>query len=148
MNGNARGGRVLSPETMGMKVRRELRKAVSSTKAAALLADVHPDVHAFLFRDGEGWLRQLQEQSGRRLRVRAQEGMHIERLRIVEGPSLEELERAPVREDRREQVYWLDFGPAETVGVGEVDDEEELALAAAGRKDGLTAKLRRLLRKT
>jgi len=141
-------GRVLSPETMGMKVRRELRKAVSSTRAAALLADIHPDVHAFLFRDGDGWLRQLQEQSGRRLRVRAQEGMHIERLRIVEGPSLEELERAPVREDRREQVYWLDFGPAETVGVGEVDDEEELALAAAGRKDGLTAKLRRLLRKT
>ncbi len=141
-------GRVLSADAMGMKVRRELRKAVKAAKAAALLADVHPDVHAFLFREGDGWMRQLAEHSGRRVRVRPQEGMHIERLRIVEGPSLEELERAPVREDRREQVYWLDFGPAETVGIGEVDEEEELALAAAGRKDGLGAKLRRLLRKT
>src|SRR5439155_1024898 len=86
-------GRVFSPETMGMKVRRELRKVMTTTRAAAILADVHPDVHVFLFREGEGWVRHLEQQTGRRLRVRAGEGMHIERLRVAEGPSLEELER-------------------------------------------------------
>lgn len=137
-------GRVLTPETMGMRVRRELRKAMGVTKAAAVLADVHPTVHAFLFRDGDAWITQLEQQTGRRARVRGREGMHIERLRIAEGPSLEELERAPAREERREQVYWVDYGPAEAVGVGEGDEEQELALAA-GHQDGLVARLRRRL---
>lgn len=140
-------GRVLSPETMGMKVRRELHKVITTTKAAAVLADIQPDVHAFLFRDGDGWVRQWEQQTGRRLRVRAREGLHIERLRVAEGPSLEELERAPVRQER-EQVTWLDYGPTEAIGVGEADEEQELALTLAGRRDGLTAKLRRLLRRT
>ncbi len=137
-------GRVLTPETMGMRVRRELRKVMGATKAAAVLADVHPTVHAFLFRDGDAWLKQLEQQTGLRARARGREGMHIERLRIAEGPSLEELERAPAREERREQVYWVDYGPAEAVGVGEGDEEQDLALAA-GRQDGLVARLRRRL---
>ncbi|OLD48264.1 MAG: hypothetical protein AUI83_13510 [Armatimonadetes bacterium 13_1_40CM_3_65_7] len=139
-------GRVFSPETMGMKVRRELRKVMTTTRAAAILADVHPDVHVFLFREGEGWVRHLEQQTGRRLRVRAREGMHIERLRVAEGPSLEELERAPVRQER-EQVVWLDYGPAEVIGVGEGDEEHDLALGQSGRSDGLAARLRRLLRR-
>jgi len=140
-------GRVLTPETMGLRVRRELQKVTAATRAPAVLADVHPSVHAFLVRDGEGWITQLEQRTGRRVRVRGREGMHIERLRIAEGPSLEELERAPAREERREQVYWLDYGPSEAVGVGEGDDEQELALAI-GRQDGLVARLRRLLRRS
>jgi ribonuclease G len=141
-------GRVLTAETMGLKVRRELRKALASAKGAAVLADVHPDVYAFLFRDGDGWVRQLEQQTGRRLRVRAREGLHIERVRIAEGASLEVLERAPVREERGEQVYWVDYGPPEAVGVGEPDEEQELALTAAGRQGPWMTKLRRLLGRT
>jgi ribonuclease G len=140
-------GRVLSPETMGMKVRRELRKVMVSTKAPAVLADVHPDVHAVLFRHGAEWVQQLERQTGRRLRVRAQDGMHVERLRVAEGPSLDELDRAPVQA-ARDQVYWLDYGPAEPIGVGEADDMQELALALAAGRNGLVAKLRRLLGRT
>ena len=139
-------GRVFSPETMGMKVRRELRKVMTTTRAAAILADVNPDVHGFLFREGEGWVRHIEQQTGRRLRVRAREGMHLERLRVAEGPSLEELERAPIRQER-EQVVWLDYGPAEAIGVGEGDEEHDLALTQSGRSDGLAARLRRLLRR-
>ncbi|HVH30922.1 MAG TPA: Rne/Rng family ribonuclease [bacterium] len=141
-------GRVLSAETMGLRVRREIRRAVVNAREAAVLADVHPDVAAFLSREGEGWIRQLEQQTGRRLRVRAREGMHIERLRIVEGPSLEALERAPVREERGEHVHWLDYGPPEVVTVGEEDDEQELALASAGRSRQWMTKLRRLLGRT
>ncbi len=141
-------GRVLTAETMGLKVRRELRKALASAKGAAVLADVHPDVYAFLFRDGDAWVRQLEQQTGRRLRVRAREGLHLERLRIAEGASLDALERAPVREERGEQVYWVDYGPPEAIGVGETDEEQELALAAAGRQGPWMTKLRRLLGRT
>jgi ribonuclease G len=141
-------GRVLSAETMGLRVRREIREAVANAHEAAVLADVHPDVAAFLSREGEGWIRQLEQQTGRRLRVRAREGMHIERLRIVEGPSLDALERVPVREERGEHVHWLDYGPPEVVTVGEEDEDQELALASAGQSRRWVTKLRRLLRRT
>lgn len=141
-------GRVLSAETMGLRVRRELRRVLTATKAAAVLVDVHPDVAAFLSRDGDGWVRQIEQQSGRRLRVRARDGLHIERLRIVEGASLETLERAPVREEKGEHVHWLDYGPAEVVGVGEEDEDQDLALAATRRSRGWVRKLRGLLGQT
>jgi ribonuclease G len=141
-------GRVLSVETMGLRVRREIRRALANAREAAVLVDVHPDVAAFLSREGEGWIRQLEQQTGRRLRVRAREGMHIERLRIVEGPSLDALERAPVREERGEHVHWLDYGPPEVVTVGEEDEEQELAMASAGRSRPWMTKLRRLLGRT
>lgn len=141
-------GRVLSVETMGLRVRREIRRALANAREAAVLVDVHPDVVAFLSREGEGWIRQLEQQTGRRLRVRAREGMHIERLRIVEGPSLDALERAPVREERGEHVHWLDYGPPEVVTVGEEDEEQELAMASAGRSRPWMTKLRRLLGRT
>ncbi len=141
-------GRVLSVETMGPRVRREIRRALANAREAAVLVDVHPDVAAFLSREGEGWIRQLEQQTGRRLRVRARDGMHIERLRIVEGPSLDALERAPVREERGEHVHWLDYGPPEVVTVGEEDEEQELAVASAGRSRPWMTKLRRLLGRT
>lgn len=141
-------GRVLSVETMGLRVRREIQRALANAREAAVLVDVHPDVAAFLSREGEGWIRQLEQQTGRRLRVRARDGMHIERLRIVEGPSLDALERAPVREERGEHVHWLDYGPPEVVTVGEEDEEQELALASAGRSRPWMTKLRRLLGRT
>ena len=141
-------GRVLSVETMGLRVRREVRKALANARESAVLVDVHPDVAAFLSREGEGWIRQLEQQTGRRLRIRAREGMHIERVRVVEGASLDALERAPAREERGEHVHWLDYGPPEVVTVGEEDEEQELALTSAGRSRQWMTKLRRLLGRT
>ena len=144
-------GRVLSPETMGLRVRRELRKQLPGTRAAAVLVEVHPDVAAFLLDDGDGWIRQLEEQSGRRVRIRGREGMHLERVRFAEGETLEALEQGELpRETRQEQVFWLEREPADVLEIGEEDEEQELALASVSQpsKDGWLARLRRLLGRT
>ena len=139
-------GRVLSPETMSMHVRREVRKLMRTTTAAAVLVEVHPEVHTFLFREGASWQRQLEEQTGRRLALRAREGTHLERLKVAEFERAEDLEREEVaREVRREQVVRLDHEPAEALVIGEPDEEQELALEGAARKDGLVRRLLRLL---
>ncbi|MDR7402433.1 MAG: Rne/Rng family ribonuclease [Armatimonadota bacterium] len=136
-------GRVLSVETMALKVRREARRVLAAGRAPAVLMEVHPDVDALLFRDGDAWLRALEQRFGRTLRVRGRPGMHVERVRVLEGASVDELELR-AREDRREAV-WLDFGPAEVVAVGEADDEQDLATAAASTREGWLGRLRRML---
>ncbi len=142
-------GRVLSPETMSVRVRREVPKLLRSTQANALLVEVHPEVHRSLFRDGSPWLRQLEEATGRHVRIRAREGMHVEKLTVVEADQPEELERAEAERGRhRTQLYWLDREPSETATLSEPDEEQEWALARVGeRKASLMRRLFRLLRK-
>ncbi len=137
-------GRVLAAETMAHKVRREARRVLAAGRAPAVLMEVHPDVEKLLFRDGDAWLRALEQRFGRTLRVRARPGLHVERVRVLEGGSVEEVERR-ARQDR-EAAVWLDFGPGEVVTVGEADEDQDLATAAAsGARDSLLARLRRIL---
>ncbi|MGH2436901.1 MAG: Rne/Rng family ribonuclease, partial [bacterium] len=131
-------GRVLSPETMSMRTRREVRRLMRTASAAALLVEVHPDVYKELFRDGPSWVRQLEEQTGRRLTIRGRDGMHLERMRVVEGERVEDLGREETARDRRGQVYWLDREGEDTLVFSERDVEQELAVAAAGNsRNGL-----------
>jgi ribonuclease G len=139
-------GRVLSPETMSMRTRREVRRLMRTASAAALLVEVHPDVYKELFRDGPSWVRQLEEQTGRRLTIRGRDGMHLERMRVVEGERVEDLGREETARDRRGQVYWLDREGEDTLVFSERDVEQELALAAAGNsRNGLMRRLLKLL---
>lgn len=139
-------GRVLSPETMSMRTRREVRRLMRTASAAALLVEVHPDVYKELFRDGPSWVRQLEEQTGRRLTIRGRDGMHLERMRVVEGERVEDLGREETVRDRRGQVYWLDREGEDTLVFSERDVEQELALAAAGNsRNGLMRRLLKLL---
>ncbi len=142
-------GRVLSPETMSVRVRREVRRLMRSTQAGAILVELHPEVYRYLFRDGSSWLRQLEEATGRRLRVRSREGMHLERMTVIEADRLEDLEREEVAQGtRRTQLFWLDREPGEAPTISERDEEQELALAMSGeRKASLVGRLLRLLRK-
>jgi len=138
-------GRVLSPETMALRMRRELRRTLRQKKRGAVLVEVHPDVEAALRQDGDGWIRQLEDSSGRRLRVRGRDGMHVERLRIVEAEAVEGLEEA-ARRSEGEQVVWVDHDPSDAVPLVEPDEEQEVALATtATQGNGLLARLRRLL---
>ena len=138
-------GRVLSPETMALRMRRELRRTLRQRKGGAVLVEVHPDVEAALRQDGDGWIRQLEDSSGRRLRVRGRDGMHVERLRIVEAEAVEGLEEA-ARRSEGEQVVWVDHDPSDAVPLVEPDEEQEVALATtATQGNGLLARLRRLL---
>jgi ribonuclease G len=144
-------GRVLSPETMAVRVRREARRLVRGTKAPAVLIEVHPQVAGALLRDGADWVRSLEEASGRRVRFRGREGLHLERLNVAEGESLKELEAVSTEGGKRVQ-FWMDRGPDEVLSLAEPDPDYELALAlaedpqqGAGRK-GVVARVLGLLR--
>jgi ribonuclease G len=142
-------GRVLSAETMSLRVRRELRRLGRTSSARAILLEVHPQVRAILFRDGDAWVRELEEGSGKRLIIRAREGQHLERITVAEAGDAAEFDREPALAGaRRTQVAWLDGHEAETVEISEEEDEVyERALAAvgaAGSGGGLVARLRQL----
>ena len=139
-------GRVLSAETMALRVRRELRRLLRAAKGKAMLLEGHPDVYQRLTDGGDGWLRQLESQTGKRVRLRDREGLHVERMRVVESDAVEALDEA-AREGQREQLFWIDHEPSDAVGLTEPDEEQEVALAATtgGRRDGLLTRLRRLL---
>jgi ribonuclease G len=144
-------GRVLSPETMAMRVRREIRKLTRTSKAGAILVEVHPQVAGVLFRDGAGWVRALEESSGKRLRVRGREGLHTERVNIAEAGDVAELEAMPATGGKRLQ-FWMDREPGEVLSLAEPDPAYEMALAMVEgqsapeppRRNGLVSRMRRL----
>ena len=141
-------GRVLSPETMAMRVRREVRKLARAAKTPAVLVEVHPQVAGALLRDGAGWLRALEETHGKRLRVRGRDGLHIERLNVAEVDSGEELERMPATGGKRVQ-FWMDREPGEVLSLAEPDPAYEMALAVVEsppRREGFVTRMWRVLR--
>jgi len=140
-------GRVMSPETMALRVRREVHKLVRAAKGKAVLVEINPDVYQHLSQDGDSWLRQLEGNSGARVRLRGRDGMHLERMRVVEADSIEQLDEA-ARGGQREQLYWIEHEHADGVALSEPDEEQEVALAAAGaggERSGFLTRLRRLL---
>jgi ribonuclease G len=147
-------GRVLSPDTMAMRVRRELRKLTRTSKAPAILVEVHPQVAGALSREGAGWVRALEESCDKRLRVRAREGLHIERVNIAEADSAAELDAMPPSGGKRLQ-FWMDREPGEVLSLAEPDPVYETALAMVDaqnaaeppRPNGLVSRVRRLLRR-
>ena len=141
-------GRVLSPETMSLRARREVRRLARTNRARALLVEVHPQVHALLARDDDRWLRQLEESSGKRILLRPREGLHLERITVTEAADAAALEREEVLANtgRRTQLRWLEEEPEETVELAEEEEEEyeRAALAGASSSGGILARLRQL----
>jgi ribonuclease G len=138
-------GRVLAPETMAARVRRELRKLAREAKGGAVLVEVHPQVAGLLFRDGAGWLRALEERSGKALRVKGREGLHLERINVVEAPTARELETAGTASKRMQ--YWMDREPGETISLAEPDPYYEMALAMAEAPPPREGFVRRVLQR-
>ena len=143
-------GRVLSPETMAMRVRREVRRLARTTKSPAVLFEVHPQVAAALFRDGAGWVRALEEANGKRLRLRGRDGLHLERVNIAEVDSADELETMPASGGKRVQ-FWMDREPGEVLTLAEPDPAYEMALALAEAPQpppgGILTRMLRMLRR-
>lgn len=140
-------GRVLSPDTMAMRVRREVRRLAREAKAAAVLIEVHPQVATALLREGPGWIRLLEETSGRHLRIRGRDGLHIERFNVAEADSLNDLDALPATGGKRVQ-FWMDREPGEVLSLAEPDPAYEMALSMveAPPRVGLVDRVRRLLR--
>ncbi len=141
-------GRVLSPETMAMRTRREVRRLSLESRSPAILVEVHPQVAAALFRDGAGWVRALEETSGKQLRVGAREGLHMERFNVAEADTMKELEGMPAAGGKRVQ-FWTDREPGEVLSLADPDPAYEMALAAAesqAQREGIIQWVRRLFR--
>lgn len=132
-------GRVLSPETVANRIRRELRRWCSSRAEPVVVVRVHPVVHAELVRDG-AWLRRLEEQTGKTVRVVPKEGLHVEQFETAGAARPEEAEGVPAV-----PVPSYRWGPEEVLDVGaEPDRELERAEAAQGQ-EGWWDRLRRWL---
>lgn len=132
-------GRVLSPETVANRIRRELRRWCSSRAEPVVVVRVHPLVHAELVRDG-AWLRRLEEQTGKTVRVVPKEGLHVEQFETAGAARPEEAEGVPAV-----PVPSYRWGPEEVLDVGaEPDRELERAEAAQGQ-EGWWDRLRRWL---
>jgi len=120
-------GRVLSPETMANRLRRELRRLCAACREPVLVLRVHPLVYAELVRDG-AWLRRVEEQTGKAVRVVPQEGLHVEQFETASATSREEVEAA--RGSRARAYSW---GSEEVLDVGvERDEEPEAAAVSPG----------------
>jgi ribonuclease G len=120
-------GRVLSPETMAVRVRREVRRLARESKAPAVLVEVHPQVAGALFKDGAGWVRAIEETSGKHLRVKGREGLHIERLNVIEAETVADLDAA----GGKRMQFWMDRELGEVLSLAEPDPFQEMALAVA-----------------
>ena len=132
-------GRVLSPETVANRIRRELRRWCSSRAEPVVVVRVHPLVHAELVRDG-AWLRRLEEQTGKTVRVVPKEGLHVEQFETAGAARPEEAEGVPAV-----PIPSYRWGPEEVLDVGaEPDRELERAEAAQGQ-EGWWDRLRRWL---
>lgn len=137
-------GRVLSGETMTHRVRRELRRLLTSQKPAAVLVHVHPLVYSELNRHGDAWLRQVEEQTGAAVRIASREGMHLEQMEVAplaSGDGMEVIASA----QGRGRIYWLDTD-ADVLDVAlDSDEEQERALAMLRAQRSWWDRMRRLL---
>ncbi|MCS7236506.1 MAG: Rne/Rng family ribonuclease [Armatimonadota bacterium] len=130
-------GRVLSPETMANRIRRELRRLCAARPESVVVLRVHPLVHAELVRDG-AWLRRAEEQLGKALRVVPKEGLHVEQFETAGANRVEEVGEAPAA-----SVAAYRWGPEEVLEVAAEPDWEAERAEAGARTGGWWERLRR-----
>jgi ribonuclease G len=119
-------GRVLSPQSVAVRVRRELRRLAHSSRARYLLALVHPEVAALLDED-TAWLPLLAQASGKTVLIRPRPGIHLDRITILEADSAEEAERESVegvRNGRKAEVLYVDPVRGEALDLPDEDAVE------------------------
>ncbi|MDL2234831.1 Rne/Rng family ribonuclease [Christensenellaceae bacterium OttesenSCG-928-L17] len=84
-------GKVRSPETMALKVRRELMRQTREESMTYYLLEVHPEVAALMNDHASAQSPLLPGKAGRQYYVRAVETFHMEEFRVVPVPSQAEL---------------------------------------------------------
>lgn len=132
-------GRVLSPETVANRIRRELPRRCASRAEPVVVVRAHPLVHAELVRD-RAWLRRLEEQTGKTVRVVPKDGLHVEQFETAGAARPEEAEEVPAA-----VVAAYRWGPEEVLDVGAEPDREREWVEAAQGQEGWWDRLRRWL---
>lgn len=85
-------GTILSPESVSIRLERELRKLASEVDDEAFLVTVNPEVAYFLIGGAGEVVEQIENQIRRAIYVRANMEQHIEKYDIIPG-DLQEIER-------------------------------------------------------
>lgn len=75
-------GRMFSEETISRRARRQIRAALQTSKADAILVEVHPAIAAILIGQGGEGLRTLEQSLGRAVFIRGAADCHLETLRV------------------------------------------------------------------
>ncbi len=131
-------GRVLSPQSVAVRVRRELRRTAAASRARCLVVEVHPEVAALLDRD-TAWQEDLAERSGKAIVVRPQPGMYLDRVNLIQAESPEAAEHQPAagrRDGQRAQAFWLDPARGEALDLPDEDAFEPAASEGEPRPGG------------
>jgi len=101
-------GRVLSPHSVAVRVRREVLRAARTSRSRVVLVQVHPEVAAVLAGD-PGWTEAVSRESGKAILIRSQVGLHLERVSLVAGESLEAAQELAVAENGKgASAAWLE----------------------------------------
>ena len=138
-------GRVLSPQTVAVRARRELARLARVTAARIILAHVHPDVADIMAEDAP-WTEALERETHKTIVIRPEAGVHLEHVSLLSAETVEAAEREAAAQNGRGRVrLWLEPGRG-GVPVG-VEDEEEAWQAEPvsrprSRRRGLMGRLR------
>ena len=137
-------GRVLSPQSVAVRVRREIGRLAQTSRGRCLVAQVHPEVAAVLAEDA-GWSDAIAQESGKTILVRARPGVHLERVSVLASDSVEAAEReAATANGKGGAPVWLEPVRGETLGATDEDDGEAWTppLHLSPRSRGLVGRLR------
>jgi len=85
-------GRIESPETVSIKVERELRKVAAEADEEAFVITVHPEVAVHLVGPTGETIDEIERRLRRAVYVRANEDLHVEKFQIVPG-NMQEIEK-------------------------------------------------------
>ena len=138
-------GRVLSPQTVAVRARRELARLARIAAARIILAHVHPEVADIMAEDAP-WTEALERETHKTIVIRPEAGVHLEHVSLLSAETVEAAEREAAAQNGRGRVrLWLEPGRG---GVsGGLEDEEEAWQAEPvsrprARRRGLMGRLR------
>jgi ribonuclease G len=139
-------GRVLSPQSVAVRVRREVGRLAGTSRAQCLVVQVHPAVAAALAEDG-AWTDAVARDAGKTVVVRPRPGIHIERVAIFGSESVEAAERETAAQNGKgSALFWLEPTHGETAGASAEEDSGawEAPAPSGGHPRGWLQRLRSL----
>ncbi|MDH7478451.1 MAG: Rne/Rng family ribonuclease [Syntrophomonadaceae bacterium] len=92
-------GKVLSEETVGLRVQKKIMSIARQSDAPALLIEVNPAVASLLIGSGGSHLKHLEDRSGKKLIIKGDESFHLEHVRTRSLYTQQEIEEhsSPVK---------------------------------------------------
>lgn len=85
-------GHVLTEESVGHRIRREIKRILRNADGEAILVEVHPSVASLLIGPGGANLRELERETGKSIFVRGAESCHVEEMNLRSLGSRQEVE--------------------------------------------------------